>query len=84
VRDNAAPPLGADGYVPPSLLSGFAFEGELLHNGVALSFDEVLNNVTHRSAGTGGVDVLSNAADRAKIAEFLRSIDAASVPVPLP
>jgi len=38
--------------------------------------------VTHRSAGTGGVDTLTNAADRAKIVRFLESIDAASVPVP--
>jgi YVTN family beta-propeller protein len=82
VRQNAAPPLGADGFVPPSLLSAFAFERPQFHNGAAASFDEVLNNVTHRSAGTGGVDILSNAADRAKVGRFLRSIDAATVPIP--
>ena len=82
VRQNAAPPLGADGFVPPSLLSVFAAEDTQLHNGRFFSFDDVLANVTHRSAGTGGVDTLTNAADRAKIARFLRSIDAATAPIP--
>jgi hypothetical protein len=31
----------------------------------------LLDNVTHRSAGTGGVDTLTNPADRAKVAKFL-------------
>ncbi len=84
VRQNAAPPLGADGFVPPTLLSAFAFEQTQLHNGAALTFDQVLNNVTHRSAGTAGVDILTNPADRAKIATFLRSIDSATAPIPLP
>ena len=35
----------------------------------------MLANVTHRSAGTSGVDVLSNASDRQKLAEFVASID---------
>jgi YVTN family beta-propeller protein len=82
VRQNGAPPLGANGFVPPSLLSLFAFPQTFLHNGAALSLDSVLSNVAHRSAGTGGVDVLSNAADRAKIVTFLKTIDAASTPVP--
>ena len=82
VRQNGAPPLGANGFVPPSLLSIFAFEGPFLHNGAAPSLDDVLNNVTHRSAGTAGVDTLTNAADRQKITRFLRSIDAATPPVP--
>ena len=30
IRQNAAPPLGANGFVPPSLLSAFAFEGPQL------------------------------------------------------
>ena len=68
--------------MPPSLLSAFAFESPQLHNGAASGFDEGLNNVTHRSAGTGGVDTLTNAADRAKVARFLRSIDAATTPIP--
>src|SRR5258706_14475867 len=60
VRQNAAPPLGPNGYVPPSLLSIFAFPQTFFHNGQAISLDEVLNNVTHRSAGTSGVDTLTN------------------------
>lgn len=82
VRQNGAPPLGSSGYAPPSLLSAFAFEQGQFHNSAAATFDDVLTNVTHRSAGTGGVDVLSNPADRDKVAKFLRSIDAASPPVP--
>ena len=46
------------------------------------SLDEVMNNVTHRSAGTAGVDILTNAADRAKLVQFLLSIDAATPPIP--
>jgi YVTN family beta-propeller protein len=84
VRQNAAPPLGADGFVPPSLLSLFAFPQTFFHNGAVDTLDAVLANVTHRSAGTGGVDTLSNAADRAKIVKFLLSIDASTPSVPLP
>jgi hypothetical protein len=82
VRQNAAAPLGANGYVPPSLLSIFAFPQTFFHNGSAVSLDEVLNNVTHRSAGTGGVDILTSAADRASVVQFLLSIDATSAPIP--
>lgn len=82
VRDDASPPLGASGYAPPSLLSVSALPGGFLHNGAAATLDVVLQNVTHRSAGTGGVDTLTNPADRARIVTFLRSIDAATVPVP--
>jgi YVTN family beta-propeller protein len=82
VRQNGAAPLGSDGFAPPSLLGVAASPGGFLHGGGAASLDVVLQNVTHRSAGTSGVDVLSNAADRAKIARFLQSIDAASAPIP--
>ena len=78
VRQNAAPPLGADGFVPPSLLSIHAFPGTFLHGGGATSLSQVLNNVTHRSAGTGGVDTLTNPVDRANLERFLLSIDASS------
>jgi hypothetical protein len=84
VRSNAAPSIGADGFAPASLLSVFAFSQSFLHNGAASSLDAVLNNVTHRSAGTGGVDTLTSAADRAKVVRFIESIDAATVPIPLP
>jgi mono/diheme cytochrome c family protein len=82
VRQNAAPPLGASGFVPPSLLSIVAFPQTFFHNGAATSLDEVMTNVIHRSAGTSGVDILSNAADRAKVVSFLKSIDATTTPVP--
>ena len=82
VRANAAPPLGADGFVPPSLLSLFAFPQTFFHNGAANSLEAVLTNVTHRSAGTGGVDTLSNPADRQQLVKFLLSIDATTVPFP--
>lgn len=80
VRQNAAPPLGADGFVPPSLLATFA-RTPYLHNGSVGTLDEVLNNVTHRSAGTAGVDTLTNPADRAKLVRFVLSIDAATPPI---
>lgn len=82
VRQNGGAPLGADGFVPPSLLSIGAFPQTFFHNGSARSLDEVLNNVTHRSAGTGGVDTLANPTDRARVVTFLQSIDSASVPIP--
>jgi hypothetical protein len=82
VRQNGAAPLGANGFTPPSLLSLFAFPQTFFHNGSANSLDEVMNNVTHRSAGTSGVDILTNASDRAKIVSFIKSIDAATVPIP--
>jgi YVTN family beta-propeller protein len=82
VRSNGAPSIGVDGFVPPSLLSLFAFPRTFLHNGAEDSLDGVLDNVTHRSAGTGGVDTLTNAADREKVVRFLLSIDASTVPIP--
>ena len=82
VRQNAAPPLGADGFQPGSLLLLFAFPQTFLHNGAETSLSGVLDNVTHRSAGTGGVDTLTNAADRAKVVRFLLSIDRDTAIVP--
>jgi mono/diheme cytochrome c family protein len=81
IRQNAAPPLGADGFVPPSLLSIHAFPQTFFHNGVATSLDEVMENVTHRASGTGGVDTLTSGADRARLVRFLLSIDAATPPI---
>jgi YVTN family beta-propeller protein len=80
VRANGSPALGVDGFVPPSLLSLHAFPQVFLHNGAARSLGEVLNNTTHRSAGTAGADTLANAADREKLVKFLQSIDASTVP----
>jgi hypothetical protein len=82
VRQNGSAPLGGNGFVPPSLLSIFAFPQTFFHGGAAASLDEVMANVAHRSAGTSGVDILTNASDRAKIVRFLLSIDAGSMPLP--
>jgi uncharacterized protein (TIGR03437 family) len=80
VRATAAAPLGAAGFNPPSLLSLFAFPQTFFHNGSANSLDEAMQNVTHRSAGTG-TDRLTSAAQRAQLITFLLSIDAATVPI---
>lgn len=82
VRATGAAPLGADGFVPPSLISVFAFP-PYFHNGAASSLDEALGDkfIAHRSAGTGGVDGLTNPADRAKLVKFLLSIDANTAPI---
>ncbi|HWW87486.1 MAG TPA: beta-propeller fold lactonase family protein [Vicinamibacterales bacterium] len=81
VRANATPSIGADGFVPPSLLSIFAFPQTFFHNGSAASLEKVLKNVTHRTAGTGGVDVLSREEDRDRLVTFLLSIDARTQPI---
>jgi YVTN family beta-propeller protein len=79
IRDNGTAPRGLDGFNPPSLL-GVGSMTPVLHNGSAITILDVLANVTHRSAGTGGVDVLANASDRQKLAEFVASIDARTQP----
>ena len=65
---------GVLGINVPSLLSVFA-SAPYLHSGAAPTLTAVLENVTHRSAGSGGVDTLTNASDRAEVVRFLRSID---------
>ena len=82
VNANGVPPLGADGFAPASLLSLHAVPRTFLHNGASSSLDDVLANVAHRSAGTSGVDILTNASDRQRIVRFLLSIDAATPPIP--
>jgi cytochrome c peroxidase len=86
VRATAAAPLGADGFNPPSLLSIFAFPQTFFHNGSADSLDAVLQNVTHRTAGSppsdyGPTDYLTSATARAQLIKFLNSIDAATPPI---
>ncbi len=66
---------GALGFNIPSLLSVFA-GAPYLHSGSAQTLDEVLDNVAHRSAGTGGIDTLSDPKDRERLVKFLKSIDA--------
>jgi YVTN family beta-propeller protein len=65
---------GALGFNIPSLVSVFA-GAPYFHSGSSQTLDDVLQNVTHRSAGTSGVDTLTSAADRAKVVKFLSSID---------
>ena len=81
VRANAVAPLGAGGYNPPTLLSLFAFPQTFFHNGSVNTLEAVMQNAAHRSAGTGGVDGLTNAAQRAQLIRFLLSIDASTVPI---
>lgn len=81
VRQNAAAPLGAAGFSPPSLLGLHAFPKTYLHNGVAESLEVVMNNVAHRSSGTGGVDTLGDANKRRQLIRFIQSIDAATTPI---
>jgi YVTN family beta-propeller protein len=72
---------GALGFNIPSLLSVFA-GGPFLHSGSAQTLDDVLSNVQHRSLGTSGLDTLTNAADRTKLAKFLGSIDSTTQTFP--
>jgi YVTN family beta-propeller protein len=81
VRQNAGAPLGANGFAPASLLSLFAFPKTFFHNGSSDSLDAVLLNVEHRSAGTGGVDLLDDPAARQKLIKFILSIDARTPPI---
>ena len=81
VRANGAPAIGVDGFVPPSLLSLFAFPQTFFHGGTAESLDAVMQNVVHRTAGTPGTDPLAGATQRAQLVKFLLSIDAATTPI---
>ena len=72
---------GALGINVPSLISVFA-SAPYLHSGAAPTLDAVLENVSHRSAGSGGVDTLTNANDRRALVRFLVSIDRDTVPFP--
>lgn len=81
IRENGTAPRGADGFSPPSLLGAWAL-GPLLHNGSALTLDDVLDNVKHRRAGQrfGRLDLLSNPYNRQVLLKFLNSIDDATPP----
>jgi YVTN family beta-propeller protein len=81
VQTANTPANGALGINIPSLLSVFAGT-PYLHSGAAPTLEAVLENVTHRSAGTGGVDTLTNPQDRAKVVTFLKSIDDKTQPFP--
>ena len=81
VRQNGAPALGVLGYNAPSLLGSFALF-PMLHNGSALSFEDILANAAHRRAGqlSGTPDPLNNAANREALIAFLKTIDASTKP----
>jgi YVTN family beta-propeller protein len=82
VRANGAAPLGTDGYVPPSLLGLHLVPATFLHNGSAETLDQVMANVTHRSAGNaGGVDKLTDSVKRGQLIRFLLSIDQFTPPI---
>ncbi len=82
VRANAAAPLGADGFVPPSLMGLHAFPATFFHNGSADTLEQAMTNVTHRSAGNpGGVDKLTDASKRAQLIRYILSIDQFSTPI---
>jgi YVTN family beta-propeller protein len=81
VGTTIVPANGALGFNIPSLLSVFA-GAPYFHSGAAPTLDDVLNNVAHRTAGTGGGDRLAFPADRAKLVKFLQSIDVESPTFP--
>jgi CxxC motif-containing protein (DUF1111 family) len=82
VRANAAAPLGVDGFVPPSLMGLHAFPGTFFHNGSADTLDQVMANVTHRSAGNAsGEDKLTDTTKRAQLIKFIQSIDQFTPPI---
>ena len=72
---------GALGFNVPSLISVFA-SAPYLHSGAAASLDDVLRNVTHRTAGRADhVDLLGSALARGFLVQFLRSIDRNTEPI---
>jgi YVTN family beta-propeller protein len=82
VKNTGAAAEGDNGFVSASLLSLHAFPGTFLHGGAETSLDGVLNNTVHRSAGSGGVDLLGSAADRERVIKFILSIDGRTPTIP--
>jgi YVTN family beta-propeller protein len=72
---------GVLGFNIPSLVSVFA-SAPYLHSGACPDLECVLENVTHRAAGTSGVDTLHAPGQRKKLVKFLKSIDLATPPLP--
>jgi YVTN family beta-propeller protein len=81
VRQNAAAPLGADGFVPPSIMSIHAFPQTFFHNGSVDSLEKAMDNVEHRSSGKNGVDPLGDPERRRQLIKFLLSIDGNTPPI---
>ncbi|MCC6743529.1 MAG: beta-propeller fold lactonase family protein [Acidobacteria bacterium] len=67
--------LGSLGFNTPSLLGVFAFS-PYLHNGTAVTLDEVLNNPAH----VGSSAQLQKPKKRAALIQFIRSIDDSTPP----
>ena len=70
-----------DPYLGGTHLMDVRFVKPFFHNGSVNSLEAVMENVAHRSSGTGGVDALQSAAQRAQLIRFLLSIDGATVPI---
>jgi YVTN family beta-propeller protein len=83
VRQNGMPAQGVDGYNIPSLL-GMATGAPYLHNGAAVTLDELLSNTffTHLTAGTMGFDPSDQ--EKADLIAFILSIDDSTPPIPVP
>lgn len=62
------------GYNIPSLLGVWA-QPPYYHNGACETLDCVLSDITHRTANNERPDVLSNALARARLVEFLKTLD---------
>jgi len=72
---------GALGFNVPSLISVFN-SPPYLHSGAAASLDDVLKNVTHRTAGrVDHADILSSPLLRRFLVQFLTSIDRDTPPI---
>ena len=72
---------GVLGFNVPSLVSVFA-SPPYLHSGAAASIDDVLLNVTHRTAGRPDhADFLGSSLLRRLVAQFVRSIDRDTQPI---
>jgi YVTN family beta-propeller protein len=69
---------GTDGYSPASLL-GVAANGPYLHDGSALTIEDVLTNPSH----VGTSPLLSNGKKRQQLIKFVLSIDDRTEPFPL-
>jgi len=72
---------GVLGFNVPSLISVFA-SAPYLHSGAAASLDDVVENVTHRTAGRADhADILTSPLLRRFLVQFLKSIDRDTPPV---
>ena len=72
---------GVLGFNVPSLISVFA-SAPYLHSGAAASLDDVVENVTHRTAGRADhADILNSPLLRRFLVQFLKSIDRDTPPI---